>query len=62
MEQYVFVNVSCYLASGLSSALLVVLRQEVEEVPKSLAYLPFPVAIWLAGTEWYPMLVLEEVV
>lgn len=61
MEQSMFVNMSCYLASGLSSALLVGLRQDHDDIPRSLAYLPFPLALWLSGSEWYAMTVASTV-
>lgn len=54
MDQHMLINVSCYIASGASSSMLAILRQE--ETPKSLAYLPFPATIWLAAGEWFPML------
>ncbi|CAB9508597.1 phosphotransferase system component [Seminavis robusta] len=61
MEQNVLVNVSGYVASGLSSAILVARSSSPEEVPKSLAYLPWPVAVWLSGTDWWPMFVASVV-
>ena len=60
MDRHLLINVCCYIASGLSSSLLLILQKE-EEIPKSLAYLPFPVALWLAGSEWYAMLVASMV-
>ncbi|CAB9508598.1 phosphotransferase system component [Seminavis robusta] len=63
MEQNVLVNISGYDASGLSSALLVALSSSDEEegLPKSLAYLPWPVAVLLSGTDWRPMVVASMV-
>ena len=59
MEQHKVINVGCYIASGLSSYILVVYTDpkiEPYRVPQTLAYLPLPVSIWLAGNEWKAML------
>jgi len=46
MERHPWINAGCYLGSGLSTVVLV---QGAKELPLSLAYLPLPVSIWLAG-------------
>jgi hypothetical protein len=51
MERYTLVNVGGYLASGMSTAWLVL----SDETPKSLAYLPLPVSIALVGQQWIRM-------
>lgn len=59
MEQHKVINVGCYIASGLSSYILVVYpdpKIEPGHVPQTLAYLPLPASIWMAGNEWKPML------
>ena len=58
-ERHAIINIGCYIASGLSSYVLVVYPDSAigfDQVPKTLAYLPLPVSIWLAGTAWQPML------
>jgi hypothetical protein len=52
MESSWAVNAGGYIGSALSSAWLVVNATDVERVPKSLAYLPLPLSIALAGPNW----------
>ena len=54
MEQSTIINVGGYIASGLSSAWLVATIKTT--IPKSLAYLPLPLSIVLAGTDWQRMM------
>jgi hypothetical protein len=54
MENRLAVNVSGYLASGLSTAWLVA---SSSQTPKSLAYLPLPIAIGVSETNWVQMAV-----
>ena len=63
MEQSLLINVSGYLASGLSCAVLVLdSKAAISEesaaatVPGSLAYLPWVASVVLAGDHWYAML------
>jgi len=59
MEQSTITNAGGYLASGLSSAWLVASKDPT--LPKSLAYLPFPLSIALARHEWQRMLVASSI-
>jgi hypothetical protein len=52
MESSRIVNVGGYIGSALSSAWLVGNATDVERVPKSLAYLPLPLSIAVAGPNW----------
>lgn len=63
MEQHKIINIGCYVASGLSSYILVAYpdQNSFGSTPKSLAYLPFPISIWLAGNEWKAMLVASTI-
>jgi len=52
MEKSWIVNLGGYAGSALSSAWLVWGAVSENEIPKSLAYLPLPVSIALAGSQW----------
>lgn len=59
MERHAFINVGSYIASALSSYILVTYPGSVilpNQVPTTLAYLPLPASICLAGNGWQPML------
>jgi len=63
-NRHAFVNIGCYVASGLSSYALVVYSERAEEpnqVPKTLAYLPFPISILLASDAWQAMLLASAI-
>jgi hypothetical protein len=53
MEQSSLVNVAGYLASGLATAVLFLpVDNQIRMVPKSMAYLPLPIAVLLTGEQW----------
>jgi hypothetical protein len=55
MDRHRLINFSGYIAAGLSSAVLVASATSVEQVPRSLAYLPLPLSILLAHHDCYRM-------
>jgi hypothetical protein len=61
MERHVALNAGGYLASGLSTAWLVLEAQEGKDVPKSMAYLPVVVSLALSGAQSYRMMVASAV-
>lgn len=60
MEESLFVNVMGYIASGISTELLL-LTQQYRRVVLSSAYVPCFVSIWLAKDEWQSMAIASTV-
>jgi hypothetical protein len=52
MEESWIINLGGYLGSAASSGWLVLRATNPSDVPRSLAYLPLPVSILLAGKHW----------
>jgi hypothetical protein len=52
MEASRFVSAGGYLGSALSSGYLVAAAESPGDVPRSMAYLPLPVSVALAGGHW----------
>lgn len=52
MEASHLVNAGGYLGSALSVAWLVREADSLDRIPRSLAYLPWPMAVALAGSQW----------
>lgn len=55
MEANRIINIGGYLASGVSCAVLVLNATDETTLPKSSAYVPWPLSLWLAGKQWKVM-------
>jgi hypothetical protein len=55
MERYPFINFAGYAASAISSSYLAYLARSPDMLSRSLAYLPLPLSIALAGPNWQSM-------
>ena len=56
MKSNAIINFGGYLASGISCAVLVADADSPASVPRSSAYLPLPVSVFVAGENWEKMI------
>mmetsp|Transcript_6653 Transcript_6653/g.9658 ORF Transcript_6653/g.9658 Transcript_6653/m.9658 type:complete len:603 (-) Transcript_6653:77-1885(-) len=55
MDQSWYINTMAYVASGVSTEVLLIIKQQQHSVALSSAYVPFFVSVWLAREEWKAM-------